>query len=1074
MRKLLLVIVSMVFGVLILSAQFKVITGKITSVAPDEGPIPGATVQVKGTTIGTTTDVDGRYTISMPQDATTLVFSYMGMKRQEIEVAGRTTVDVEMEYDILSLQEVVVTTGYGIKRSSKSSSALNQVISGDKLSETRQVNINSALAGKVAGIQFRGQSDAKLNAQSYVRLRGNSGFGTGTKLIYVVDGTVISSVADINVDDIENVSVLSGPTAAAILGSQGASGALIITTKKAKTGGGKLIGVELNSGFQSSFVYILPAYQNDYAGGNVYDMYKYTYKDTDPLEWKPLDGKYYPNYSDDGNWGPRMSGQEYIPWYAWYPGTKYTGKTARLVPQPDNVRDFYDTGMSWNNNIAFNKTGDGYNIRAVIGNVAVKGVIPTTSMNKTTFTLKTSYDITSKLTASANINFFTTFTDGTFNDGYGNATTGSFNSWFHRDLDMKILRELKDLRSPVGTLASWNHSDPPSYRADNPLLFYGANWVLNCFTYFDYVQIDNRSDRLFGDISLSYKIIEGLDLKVTYRRQENNGWSERKFKSDLEESFNQAVSTERYGSYTTSQNYSLRENLETLISYNKKLGNISINANAGSDFFSSAGKSNSANTVNGLNVRNLFSISNSKDQPNITNDRSAEKYRALFLRGDVGFRDLIFGEFTLRNDWFSTLPPENNSVLSKSFGASFIFSDLLKLRWLSFGKLRASWGEIPTAIDAYVCPGFSYAVNQYQWNNNFLMTTPDQLVDPEIEGDVKTQKEAGLELRFLDNRYGITMTYWDGTEKNIPYEVTVANYSGFTSKYLNTGKISKQGIDITLNLKPLNLTNFTWDFSTAYSLLVKNKVVRIAEGVSSFIAQDLWGGGTPAMVHAEGHTWGELFGCGTKMYNGKPELNADGSYVIDPQKYFGSVLPKVTGGIQNSFKIMKRFTVIANMDYEVGGKFFSMSHMFGTFSGLAAWTSGLNDRGIPIRDPVADGGGVHVFGVDVTTHNDADYYIEAPVYFRNFYNVGIYDPFIYDLTYIKFREFSIGYNIPVEKINAFKKYIQDARFSIVAQNFWLVYAKNYDFDPSEISSVSGEQGQFPGLRSFGANIKINF
>jgi hypothetical protein len=450
-----------------------------------------------------------------------------------------------------------------------------------------------------------------------------------------------------------------------------------------------------------------------------------------------------------------------------------------------------------------------------------------------------------------------------------------------------------------------------------------------------------------------------------------------------------------------------------------------------------------------------------------------EKYKALFARGDIGFRDFLFGEFTLRNDWYSVLPSSNNSILSKSFGGSFVFSDLLKMDFLSFGKLRASWGEIPTAIDVYSYPGFAYGVGAYQWNGNFLMGTPDQLVDPNIHGAVKTQKEIGLELRFLNNRVGITGTYWDGTEKDIPYAVSISNYSGFTSKYLNTGIINKKGIDIALNLKPLASPNLSWDLNATLSYLMDNKIKKIAEGIDKFyVTATSWG---PGLYHAVGMEWGQLFGSGKKLSaDGRPILNTDGSYVADPSRFFGSVLPKYTGGVQNSFKIMKNITFIANIDYQFGGKFFSLSDMWGTFSGLTARTSGVNDKGIPKRDPVADGGGVHVFGVDVTDNTKAvDYYVEAQDYYHNLYNNKIYDEFLYDLSYVKLREVSLGYNIPVEKIGL-AKYITGLNVSLVANNPWLIYAKTKDFDPSEISGSSGENGQFPGIRSFGVNIKVNF
>ena len=837
------------------------------------------------------------------------------------------------------------------------------------------------------------------------------------------------------------------------------------------------IGIEVNAGVVTSAVYILPDYQNDYSGGTIYDMQKYTWKDGDPVEWKPLDGKYYHNYSDDSSWGPRMTGQEYIPWYSWYAGTKYTGTTARLVPQPNNARDFYDRGWTYNNNIVFSKAGEGYNIRAVIGNIAVTSNIPRSSLNKTTLALKASYDLTKKLTFGANMNFFTTLTNGEFNDDYANQSTGSFNQWFHRDLNMNIMRELKGLRTPEGIYASWNHLDPTTYDPDNTKPFYAGNYWFNFYTWFDLIKLPSRSDRLFGDISLNYKIIEGLTAKVTYRRQENNVWSEEQYSSDLNDSQTQAtgLSPKAKGYYYTSTGYSSHENIESLISFTKKTGDFNINANAGSDFFTAILKSNSANTVNGLIVKNLYTIANSVDQPNITNKRTKEKYRALFLRSDVGFRDFLFGEFTLRNDWYSVLTPSHNSVFSKSFGGAFVFSDLLKLPFLDFAKVRASWGEIPTAIEIYSYPGFEYNVGLYKWNDNFLMSTPDQLVDPNIHGAVKTQKELGLELRFLKNKVGIVATYWDGSEKDIPYAVTIANYSGFTTRYLNTGEITKQGLDLAFNVKPFAKTNLSYELNATLSYLIKNKIVKIAEGIDRFVAlSQLDWIQTPDMVHAAGKPWGELFGSGMKMWEGKPMLNTDGTYVTDQQKYFGSVLPKITGGVQNSLKIFKNFTVIANFDFQVGGKFFSLSDMWGTYSGLTARTSGLNDKGNPIRDPVADGGGVHVIGVDATTYSDIDYYVDATEYFHNLINTGIYDSFVYDLTYIKLREFSIGYNFPVKKISGLSKYIQGINISFVGLNPWLIYSASKDFDPSEISNAAGEQGQLPGIRSFGINLKVNF
>jgi outer membrane receptor protein involved in Fe transport len=373
------------------------------------------------------------------------------------------------------------------------------------------------------------------------------------------------------------------------------------------------------------------------------------------------------------------------------------------------------------------------------------------------------------------------------------------------------------------------------------------------------------------------------------------------------------------------------------------------------------------------------------------------------------------------------------------------------------------------------------------------MSTPDQLVDPNIKGAVKTQKELGLEVRFLKNRVGLTATYWDGTENEIPYAISIANYSGFQTKYLNTGKITKNGIDLALNLRAVEKTNFSWDLNATYAYLLKQNVDKIADGIDQFTVRGQWTNadgssrsGTPVMVQTVGKQWGQLYGSAKKIdpASGKYILTSEGLNVNDPKHYFGSVLPKFTGGVQNSFKILKNITVIVNVDYQVGGKFFSLSDMWGTYSGLTAKTSGLNDKGNPNRDAVENGGGIHVTGVtDVQDYDEnpdgapiyqpLDMYVDAQAYWHSTYDNQYFDDYVHDLTFVKLRELSIGYDLPVNKIGL-GKYIQGITVSFVAQNPWLIFAKTKDFDPSEISNAAGEAGQFPGVRSFGTNIKVNF
>jgi TonB-linked SusC/RagA family outer membrane protein len=1064
-------------------AQNRTVTGTVT--AKEDGlPIPGATVKIKGSTEGTQTNAAGKFTLSVPNGAS-LVISFVGTTPQTVVVGDKTTINVSLAQSQAQLNEVVVSA-YGIKQSARSNANAAQVVTSNELNTVREPNINNALAGKVAGIQVRSQSAAALGRGTEVRLRGATGLGTGNPPIYVVNGTILPNSDDINLDDVENVTVLQGAAAAALFGSQGAYGAIVITTKKAKKNAG--LGVELNLGATFDNVYILPNYQNTYGGGNDPNLEQYVWKPGDPDAWKALSGKYYPDYSDDSSWGPKMVGQEYIPWYAWYPGSKYSYKTASFTPQPNNAKDYFNTGVTLNNSIALNKAGDDYNFRMGYGNEYIKGLIPDQDLRKNTLNLNYSYDLNKHLTISTDLNYVNQKQHGVVQDAYANQTTGSFNSWFHRDLDMNIMRDLKNLRSPDGTLATWNHLDPGVYDPNNPQHFYGANYWYNFFAYQDNLRNYTNHDRLYGNIALTYKVTKDLSLKATYRKQQNTSYTENIVGYDLEQS---AVQTGVKSSYYTQNTYSNQEHIEFLANYNKKIKDFTVDVNAGTDHFNWTYKDNSVQTNNGLTIPNLYTVNNSVDPPTLVNNRVHEEYNAVYGTASFGWKDLLFLNGTLRNDWFSTLPSYQNAVLSKSIGGSFIFGDLLKSQssWLSYGKLRASWGEIPKALGygaaygddpfgAYRFPGSAYSVNANKFKGNLLMTSPDQYVDPKITGSTVTQKEIGIELRFLNDRLGLNATYWDGSEKNFPATLSVNGASGFSSILTNFGLIKKDGIDFNLLIVPFRTSNFTWTLNATYSNLLQDKIVEISnkygvDRVTSATNTQFSGVVTPIMIQQKGKEWGQLYGNGIlRNAAGIPILDANGFYQNNPDVYYGSVLPKHTGGVQNSFTVFKDFTININVDYQFGGKTFSLSDMWGTYSGLTARTAVLNDKGVPVRDAVADGGGVHVTGVDATG-KPVSTYVGAYDYFHNFVNNQTFDPYIEDLTFIKLREVGLAYRIPVKKLGI-SNYIKSASFQLQARDLWLIYAKTKDFDPSQISGVQGEQGQLPGTRGIGFNLKIGF
>ncbi|MEJ7693383.1 SusC/RagA family TonB-linked outer membrane protein [Daejeonella sp.] len=1084
MKKLLQSLFLLLFIAFQAVAQERAVTGIVTD-KTDGLPLPGVSIKATGTTSGTTTDGNGRFSLQVPSGSSSITFSYIGYLAQTVTIGKNNVLNVSLTGDAQQLAEIIITGVLGTSQSVKSTGYNAQVVKQEQLNTIRQPNLNNALAGKVAGLQVRSQSVAALGRQTEVRLRGASGFATGSGALYIVDGTILPNSDDLNLDDIESVSVLQGPAASAQYGSQAANGAIVITTVKGKKAAG--VGVTFNLGAQFDNVNVMPNYQNSYAGGAAADLMKYTYKAGDPVEWKALEGKFYHDYSDDASWGPRMAGQEYIPWYSWYGGHDRSFQTSTLSPREDDARQFFNTGVNLNNSISFANSSDVFSFRLSYGNNDVKGLLPTTKLQKNTLNLNTSYNITPKLQVSANVNYINRRQQGEITDDYSNQSSGSFNQWYHRNLDMGIMKELRGLRTSDGIYASWNHANPTSFDSSNPRNFYAGNYWYNFYTWFDLINIGDQRDRLFGNLSGSYKINNDFTLSGTYRKQQNTAFAEEAYSSRLNESGLQTTgnSPEAKGFYSTGTSFSNRQNLEFLLSYKKNIKDFSINANVGSDFFTAIAKSNGSSTNNGLSVPDLFTAQNSVDPATISNGRVAEKYRAVLGKGVFGYKNFLFAGFSLRNDWFSTLPQDNNSVLSKSVEGSFVFSDLIpEVSWLSYGKLRGSWGEIPKALGttnesfgAYRYPGFSYGVNQFKWNGNFLMGTPDQLVDPNIRGSVVSQMEIGLDLQFFKNRLGLSSTYWKGSEKDFPYALDVNGATGYTSLLTNIGEITKEGFEFQLTATPLKLRNFEWNMNATWSPLIKNEIVELSKEYNitqTASVGQVYGSttGMPYMVHTEGKRWGQIYGNGIKRLNGQPILNASGLYVNDPAVFFGSVLPDHTGGLQNTFSFLSNFLVNVNIDYQVGGKFASLSNMWGSYSGLTARTAGVNDKGNPIRDAVANGGGVHVNGVD-DTGKPVDYYVEAQTYFHQSWDRKVFDEYIYDLTFVKMRELSLGYRIPVSKLNLGKR-IQNAQISLVARNPLLIYAKTKDFDPSEIDAVYGETGQLPGTRGIGFNLKVGF
>ena len=1081
MRKIVSVLLFFALGISVSSAQSHNVSGKITDESGN--PVPFAAITIKDGKQGTSADANGLFSLRVPGNVV-LIFSSVGFLPKEI-TANANQLNVQLIKTANSITEVVVTTAFGIKRAQRTTPFSSQVVSSENLNIIPQTNLSDALAGKVAGVQFRSQSGAKLNSQAAPRIRGGLALGGDVSPLYVVDGTIVNDVNingasyggayDIDPDVIESVSVLKGANATALFGDRARNGAIIITTKKAKAGRTNL---EVSQGVTIDKVGRLAKLQNTYAGGAVSDLIQYHWKEGDPVEWKALDGKFFHDYTDDSSWGPKIEGQEYVPWYAWVPGTKYSFKTAKLVAQPNNAKDFFNTGVTNNTSLNFTKSGEDYHTRLSYTNQIINGIIPGTNSLRHALSTSTGFDLNKSISVGTDINFTTQRLEGEYNDGYANQTTGNFTQWGHRDLDLKIVKELRNLRTPTGTFASWNwYHNPDGYDASNPNGFYTGNYWYNHYTYLDNKIFTQNRSRVFGNAYITAKITNDLKLKATVRKDVLNYNIENIVTSLLQKSASQT--SRGLAGYTTGQFAHDETNYELLATYNKTfVKDVNVNVVAGANSFQLTEKYNGENTTKGLIIPDYYAIANSKAQPNIVNDRRKQEVSSVFASADIEYKRFISASAAFRQDWSSTLPKGNNSLVYPSAGVTFIASEFTKdaLPWLSFAKVFGSWGKKPLSLSIYQT-NIAYALNQNQWNGNTLQTPPTSIPDANLRGSLIVTYETGLDLRFLKNKLGITLTYYNETAKNQPVDISISPVSGVSTKSVNAATVKRQGIELTFDAKVISHKDFSWSVTKTFGWLIKNPVTQIIGNQQTLLIASGSSGSRYARVfQVLGQDWGQLRGGAiVRNAEGKPLVDGSGQYVTgDVNHNWGSVVPKITGGLQNLITY-KNFIFNASIDYQFGGRFFSLSESWGAFSGVLDYTGAKNNQGKSVRDAVGSGGGVHVTGVSSDDgKTPVDTYVDAATYFQQFYFKKVAEPYVHKLSFVKLRELSIGYILPVQKWGLTNKWLHGASISVVARNPWLIYSDTKNYDPSEISGVQGEDGQLPPVRSLGINAKFNF
>ena len=1030
-------------------AQERTISGKVTSMEEGEA-LPGVNVIVQGTALGTVTDIEGNYNLNVPQDANTLVFSFIGYVQEEVEIGNRTTIDVQMQTDITQLSEVVVTA-LGIEREERALGYAVQEIEGETLTKAREVNMVNSLSGRIAGVQVSGAS-GNMGGSSRILIRGVNSVAGNNQPLFVVDGVPLDNsnftstdqergaggydygnmAQDINPDDIASISVLKGPSAAALYGTRAANGVILITTKSGE--GQRGIGVSVNSSVTIDNVYILPDYQDEYGGGNG--------------PFSQYEGEDIAYTAFDESWGPRLDGRPVRQWYSFYEGDPDFGQATPWVAHPDNVRDFFETGVTLNNNVALSGGNENSSFRLSYTNVTQNFVLPNSELDRNTLNFSGSTKFTDKFTASISANYVVNEALGRSGTGYdGNNVMQQLNQWSHRQMDMDKLRVYE---TTEGIHRTWNIGGPTSlapYYSDNPY-----------WTRYKNYQNDDR-ERLFGNLTLKYDFTEWLSLTgrvmtdfYTDRREERI-----------------AVGSQAISEYSEGIREVTETNADLILNFDRRLSeDFSLNAFVGGNIRINSYHRNVGTTQGGLNVPDFYNLNNSASSVLIDDYFEERQINSVFGSASVGFRDMVYADFTLRNDWSSTLPVDDNAYLYPSVSGSFVFSELGPLQTsgiLSFGKLRAGWAQVGNDTDPYRL-GITY-VPKESFGADPRFTVPNDLNNPNLRPEKTNSWEVGADLRFFSDRVGLDVTYYSSVSTDQIFTVDISGTTGYGAQIINAGEVTNKGVELQLRATPVVTDNFQWDLIVNWARN-RNEIVELAPGIETYTLANA--PFSVSVVAREGEPYGAIMGFDF-VYDdeGNKVINPSGTYAVTSEQVpLGNAMPDWTGGITNTFSF-RGVTASVLIDGRKGVDIFSISNMFGKYSGMLQETVDNNVRELGI---IAEG------VVNVGTPENPQYEpnttrLAAIDYFQGLY--GRDAAHVYDGSFIKLREVTLGYTLPAGLLE--NTPFRNVTLSVVGRNLALLYRKIPHLDPENTLSSGNVQGiegaQLPSVRSWGFNLSFN-
>jgi len=1093
MKKILLTLfVFLVAASIQLFAQEKVVTGKVTSYM-DGSPIPGVSVVIKGTTKGTITDVNGAFKLSVPEDAT-IVFSFIGMTKEEFDVKGKTTIDVAMTEDIAKLSEVVVTA-LGITREKKSLGYSTQQLDGGMVNTVKSDNFMNSLSGKVAGVQIK--KTTNMGGSTNIVLRGSKSLTGSNQVLFVIDGVPLSNdntntssqsqagqgfdygngASDINPDDIESINILKGSAATSLYGSRAAGGVVMIVTKKGSTAGNlkKGFGVTLNSGVTMGFIdkSTFPKYQTQYGAG--YGDY-----------WTDVNGEQWSNVVDDASYGPKFDPSLMVyQWDAVDPESPNYKKKTPWVAADNGPITFLKRPVTYTNSIAIDNAANWGNSRLSYTNYKQDGMLPNSQLKKDNLLFNASWNITDKLTVSGMANYIKTNGLGRNSTGYSDNIMTSFRQWMETNVDYM---DQKDAYFATHRNITWNWADPT-----NPTPIY---WDNPYWTRYENYESDNRN-RILGNMAVNYKINDWLSI---FGRSSVDSWNElqeeRRAVGSIAGPF--GIGTGIDGSLGRSdqqsgylrRDYTYSEyNYDLMLNFNK---NLSDNLNLKGVIGSSTRRTNYTRLINatngGLAVPGLYAIQNSIGPiPYSKELYSKVGVNGLYGQASLGFKNMVYLDASVRRDHSSTLPENSNIYYYPSIAGSYIFSTLMPdSKWLSFGKVRLSYAEVGAGAD--------FA----QLNDVYDIITPLNSPITSVNGnkknaDLKEERtkslEGGFEMYFVDRRVGLDIALYKTNSVDQILPLVLSTATGYSSTFVNSGEIQNKGIEIALMTTPIKKTNFKWDCNFNWSKN-NNKVISLYEGLTTLQLGSFQGGVTINAV--EGQPYGVIYGTDyTYLHpdNPKPEERlvsaTTGKYIKSKtsDKVIGNINPDWIGGVLNSFTY-KNWNFSFLIDVQKGGDIFSLDMYYGLATGIYEETAYTNDLGNPVRDP-------RVGNPNTGYASNSGGYINEGVNPDGSVNktrVNCYDyggfgygalpnsAFVYDASYVKLREITLSYSLPYAKLKEY--FIKGATFSLVGSNVWIIH-KNLPYADPESGLGSGNRqgytvGSLPSTRDFGFNLKLNF